>query len=93
LRWGSRNWDLLRGFGRRPSAYRKRAILSRAGRYALAENGRIVAFLRADDRDWQFNPVNLEVDGTVGSGPGLLLFAAFLTGRFAQRDRNNDGSE
>jgi hypothetical protein len=91
LRWGSRELDLLRGFGRRSSAYRKRPVICRDGRYVLAESGRVVAFLRADGRDWRTNPINIELDQTAEVVPALLLFAAFVGAWLVQRGRTNDG--
>jgi hypothetical protein len=89
VRWSGREVDLLRGWGGKPSHYRKRPFLSRDGRYALAERGRIFAFLRGNGEP--LNPVSLELDDTAELEAGFLLFVAFLTGWLAQRDRSNDG--
>jgi hypothetical protein len=92
LRWDSRELDLRRGFGRRASTYRRRAIPSHDGRYALVESGRIVAFLRADGDDFRSNPINIELDDATGAEPGLLLLAAFVATRLAWDDRRNAGA-
>jgi hypothetical protein len=89
VRWDGREFDLLRGWGRSASHYRKRPFLTRDGRYTLAEGGQVFAFLRCDLR--RLNPVNLELNDDAGLEPGLLLFVVFLGGCLATRDRNNDG--
>jgi hypothetical protein len=59
-------------------------------RSALVEKGRLIASLRPG-RDRQTNPVDVELDDEAQLEPGLLLFAAFVTGRLAHCERNDDG--
>lgn len=82
VHWRNRTFRLRRGLGRRAFVYR-------VGRFHLCEDNRIVARLATSDRP--LHRIDIELLEGIELEPPLTLFVAFLVGRLANRDYNDDG--